>query len=130
MHSGQRVRGRLSSPARVRRRRSSSSSASLSVVFLPYQSCPVLASKKERAMESMLDKSSAESYFGWKASFTLMTSVIKNGVKELRLARNWTQEQLAEAVGVSRQSINAIERNRYVPGLELALILGRVFSCP
>jgi putative transcriptional regulator len=41
-----------------------------------------------------------------------------------------TQEQLAEATGVSRQSINSIERNRYVPSLELALIFARVFACP
>ena len=78
----------------------------------------------------MLDKTSGESYFKWKASFTFMASVIQNGVKELRVARKWTQEQLAEAVGVSRQSINAIERNRYVPSLELALTFARVFSCP
>lgn len=55
---------------------------------------------------------------------------IVNRVKELRLDRGWTQEQLAEAAGVSRQSINAIERNRYVPSLELALIFARIFSCP
>lgn len=55
---------------------------------------------------------------------------IANKVKELRQARSWTQEQLAEAAGVSRQSIISIERNRYVPSLELALIFARVFACP
>jgi putative transcriptional regulator len=55
---------------------------------------------------------------------------ILNKVKELRLARMWTQEQLAEASGVSRQSIISIERNRYVPSLELALIFARIFGCP
>ncbi len=55
---------------------------------------------------------------------------IANRVKELRLARDWTQEQLAAAAGVSRQSINSIERNRYVPSLELALVFGHVFGCP
>lgn len=55
---------------------------------------------------------------------------IINGVKELRAARGWTQEQLAQATGVSRQSINSIERNRYVPSLELALTFARVFACP
>ena len=55
---------------------------------------------------------------------------IVNRVKELRLDRGWTQEQLAEAAGVSRQSINAIERNRYIPSLELALMFARIFSCP
>jgi len=54
---------------------------------------------------------------------------IVNKIKELRLAREWTQEQLAEAAGVSRQSIISIERNRYVPSLELALIFARIFAC-
>ena len=43
--------------------------------------------------------------------------------------RGWTQEQLAAAAGVSRQSINSIERNRYVPSLPLALTFARVFEC-
>jgi len=55
---------------------------------------------------------------------------ITNRVKDLRMKRNWTQQQLAEAVGVSRQSINSIERERYVPSLLLALTFARVFSCP
>ncbi|MFP5237740.1 MAG: helix-turn-helix transcriptional regulator [Acidobacteriota bacterium] len=54
---------------------------------------------------------------------------IANRVKELRLEREWTQEQLAEAAGVSRQSIISIERNRYVPSLELALQFARIFGC-
>lgn len=55
-------------------------------------------------------------------------TAIRNRVKELRDARGWTQQQLAEAVGVSRQSVNSIERNRYVPSLELALLFARVFA--
>jgi len=58
-----------------------------------------------------------------------MTCVIKNRVKELRTTRGWTQEQLAQADQVSRKSINSIERNRYVPSLELALIFARIFAC-
>jgi putative transcriptional regulator len=54
---------------------------------------------------------------------------IINRVKELRAAQGWTQEQLAQAAGVSRQSINSIERNRYVPSLELALTFARIFRC-
>jgi putative transcriptional regulator len=54
---------------------------------------------------------------------------ITNRVKELRTALGWTQEQLAQSAGVSRQSINSIERNRYVPSLELALIFARLFAC-
>ena len=53
---------------------------------------------------------------------------IRNRVKELRDTRGWTQQQLADAVGVSRQSINSIERNRYVPSLDLALKFARVFA--
>ncbi len=59
-----------------------------------------------------------------------MGSRIRNRVKELRGERGWTQQQLAEAVGVSRQSINSIERERYVPSLQLALTFARVFGCP
>ncbi|MGA9668921.1 MAG: helix-turn-helix transcriptional regulator [Terracidiphilus sp.] len=59
-----------------------------------------------------------------------MSSTIANRVKELRITREWTQEELAQATGVSRQSINSIERNRYVPSLELALTFARVFACP
>jgi len=55
---------------------------------------------------------------------------IQNGIKELREERGWTQANMAAALGVSRQSINSIERNRYVPGLELALKLGQLFECP
>jgi len=58
-----------------------------------------------------------------------MGTYIQNRVKELRTARGWTQEELAKAVGVSRQSINSIERNRYVPSLLLALTFARVFGC-
>jgi putative transcriptional regulator len=59
-----------------------------------------------------------------------MEPQVQNRVKELRAAREWTQEQLAEAVGVSRQSIISIERGRYIPSLPLALLLARVFECP
>jgi putative transcriptional regulator len=40
-----------------------------------------------------------------------------------------SQEAVARAVSVSRQSINSIERGRYIPSLPLALKLGRLFSC-
>ena len=57
-------------------------------------------------------------------------ATIRNRVKEMRGERGWTQQQLAEAVGVSRQSINSIERERYVPSLALALTFARVFGIP
>lgn len=55
---------------------------------------------------------------------------VRNRVKELRMQHGWTQQELAEAVGVSRQSINSIERERYVPSLPLALMFARVFRYP
>jgi putative transcriptional regulator len=58
-----------------------------------------------------------------------MATLVLNRIKELRNARGWTQEQLAEAAGVSRQSINSIERDRYVPSLVLALTFARIFAC-
>ena len=54
---------------------------------------------------------------------------VKNRVRDLRQARGWTQQALADAAGVSRQSINSIECNRYVPSLPLALTFARVFHC-
>jgi putative transcriptional regulator len=62
-------------------------------------------------------------------SILYMGLEIQNRVKELRMARGWTQQELADAVGVSRQSINSIERERYVPSLLLALTFARVFRC-
>lgn len=58
-----------------------------------------------------------------------MSGKIRNRVKQLRTERGWTQQELAEAAGVSRQSINSIERDRYVPSLELALMFARLFGC-
>jgi putative transcriptional regulator len=58
-----------------------------------------------------------------------MPHTIRNRIKELRTARGYTQQQLADLVGVSRQSINSIERERYVPSLPLALMFARVFDC-
>jgi len=60
----------------------------------------------------------------------VMDANVGNRVRELRLDRSWTQQQLADAVGVSRQSINSIECGRYVPSLPLALRFAQVFDCP
>ncbi|MFQ5718364.1 MAG: helix-turn-helix transcriptional regulator [Acidobacteriota bacterium] len=59
-----------------------------------------------------------------------MSPVVRNRVREFRTERGWTQRQLADAVGVSRQSINSIECNRYVPSLPLALAFAQVFGHP
>jgi putative transcriptional regulator len=79
-------------------------------------------------MTSWLDINPVSSYSELESQL-YMTLKISNRVKELRTAQGWTQEQLAQAAGVSRQSINSIERNRYVPSLELALIFARIFAC-
>lgn len=51
-----------------------------------------------------------------------------NRLREMRMARNLTQETLAQAVGVTRQSIIAIEKGRYVPSVRLALALARALE--
>jgi putative transcriptional regulator len=59
-----------------------------------------------------------------------MPPTINNRVREFRMERGWTQQELADAVGVSRQSINSIECERYIPSLPLALTFARVFKRP
>jgi putative transcriptional regulator len=53
---------------------------------------------------------------------------MQNRVRELRLERRLTQEELATRMGVSRQTINSIEVGRYTPSLPLALGLARYFT--
>ena len=53
---------------------------------------------------------------------------MKNKVRALRMQQNLAQGQLAEAMGVSRQTINSIENERYTPSLPLALALARFFG--
>ena len=53
---------------------------------------------------------------------------MKNRLRELRSQRNWSQAELAERVDVSRQTINAIETEKYDPSLPLAFALARVFK--
>ncbi len=53
---------------------------------------------------------------------------MKNNLKVQRAIKNLTQEELAKLIGVSRQSINAIEKNRYVPSTVLSLKIARVFE--
>lgn len=52
-----------------------------------------------------------------------------NRLKELRATKGWNQAQLAEQLEVSRQTINALEKDRYDPSLPLAFKLARLFSC-
>jgi putative transcriptional regulator len=53
---------------------------------------------------------------------------VKNTVRDMRMRKNLAQGQLAEAMGVSRQTINSIENERYTPSLPLALALARYFG--
>ena len=53
---------------------------------------------------------------------------MRNSVRKLRTERGLSQGQLASAMGVSRQTINSIEQERYTPSLPLALALARFFE--
>lgn len=53
---------------------------------------------------------------------------MKNVVRELRVAQSLSQGDLADALGVSRQTVNAIETGRYLPSLPLAFGLARFFE--
>jgi putative transcriptional regulator len=53
---------------------------------------------------------------------------VKNRLRVLRAERNWSQLDLAERLGVSRQTVNAIENERYDPSLPLAFRIGRLFG--
>ncbi len=53
---------------------------------------------------------------------------MKNSLKVERAINNFTQEELAKKIGVSRQTINSIETNRYVPSTLLALKLSKLFN--
>src|SRR5437867_608325 len=77
---------------------------------------------------SHLDMPESRQHNGMESQLYMAVNV-QNRVKEFRSDRGWTQQQLAEAVKVSRQSINSIERHRYVPSLPLALTFARVFDC-
>jgi putative transcriptional regulator len=55
---------------------------------------------------------------------------MKNRLKVLRAERDWSQADLAEQLGVSRQSVNAIETGKYDPSLPLAFRISAVFDLP
>jgi len=57
-------------------------------------------------------------------------AVMTNKIKVYRAMHNLTQEDLADAAGVTRQTILAIENNKYMPSLELALKIARIFDRP
>lgn len=53
---------------------------------------------------------------------------MKNNLRELRAAKGWSQGDLAEALGVSRQSVNALETGKFDPSLPLAFRIARLFG--
>ncbi|GAA0268891.1 helix-turn-helix transcriptional regulator [Alteraurantiacibacter aestuarii] len=55
---------------------------------------------------------------------------MKNRLKVMRAERDWSQQDLAEQLGVSRQSVNAIETGKYDPSLPLAFRIADVFELP
>jgi len=55
---------------------------------------------------------------------------VKNSVRDLRAGLSWTQADLAEKLGVSRQTVNAIETEKYDPSLPLAFKIAKVFRKP
>ena len=54
--------------------------------------------------------------------------MIINRMKVLRAERDWTQADLAEKVGISRQAVISIEKYKYTPSLELAFLIAKVFD--
>jgi len=55
---------------------------------------------------------------------------MRNRVRELRTERGWSQTELGERLGVSRQTVNAIENERYDPSLPLAFLISKAFALP
>ncbi len=55
---------------------------------------------------------------------------MKNKIRDLRTAKNMTQEALAEVIGVSRQTINAIEKEKFDPSLPTAFKMSKLFELP
>ena len=54
--------------------------------------------------------------------------MIRNRIKVLRAERDWTQADLAEKVGISRQAVISIEKYKYTPSLELAFLIAKTFG--
>jgi putative transcriptional regulator len=53
---------------------------------------------------------------------------MNNRLRELRTTRGWSQAELGDELGVSRQTVNAIETGKYDPSLPLAFAIARLFS--
>ena len=55
---------------------------------------------------------------------------MRNTLRELRTGRGWTQDQLGQALGVSRQAVNALETEKHDPSLDLAYRIAVLFARP
>jgi putative transcriptional regulator len=83
------------------------------------------ADARPARLESLLDIAAVTSYLDIRqANLTSM----RNEIRSLRTAHGLSQQQLAEAMDVSRQTINSIEKERYTPSLPLAIALARYFG--
>jgi putative transcriptional regulator len=56
-------------------------------------------------------------------------AILENRLKEFRESAGWSQGELARRLGVSRQTINAVETDKYDPSLPLALRMAKLFAC-
>ena len=80
-------------------------------------------------MESRLDiLHSYAIMVAWKVSFPLKEAIMKNRLEELRKQRKINQEELANALEVSRQTIGSLENGRYNPSILLAFKIARYFD--
>ncbi len=65
----------------------------------------------------------------WRFLLHEKIQLMKNTIKVERAKKNMTQEDLAKLLGVSRQTVNSMEKNRYAPSTILALKLSKIFAC-
>jgi putative transcriptional regulator len=60
----------------------------------------------------------------------ILEAELKNKLRVLRAERNWSQGELSQLLGVSRQAVNAIETEKHDPSLELAFKIAQLFQMP
>jgi len=77
----------------------------------------------------LLDKSAFASHLVMETlQNAMVSSEMKNRLKVLRAERDWTQADLADRLDISRQAVNAIEKDKYDPSLPLAFAIARLFG--
>lgn len=74
------------------------------------------------------DESSDDPHLDCRLRHRAVAIPVKNRLRVLRAERNWSQADLAKHLNVSRQTVNAIETEKYDPSLPLAFRMGRVFG--